>query len=176
MGRAGDGVLGDHAHARLGVAEDKIHRDRFLAFEGNHFTGQGLDRRADVHGMALVRLDGLQRRLGIVLIELLAVRQAHGDELVTLITGAGAQFTHGALGQQAGGQRIDTAADAEHQGLEPGVDQAVLDKADTPCDLRLEGSLVGEWRLNLELLSNLTLYGLHEFTPCLVCWKGRQVL
>ena len=29
-----------------------------------------------------------------------------------------------------------------------------------------EGSLVGEWRLNLELLSNLTLYGLHEFTPC----------
>ncbi|MNH39027.1 hypothetical protein D3C79_1001420 [compost metagenome] len=57
MGRAGDGVLGDHAHARLGVAEHEVHRHRMFAFEGRHFIGQGFDRRTDVHGVALVRLD-----------------------------------------------------------------------------------------------------------------------
>jgi hypothetical protein len=30
----------------------------------------------------------------------------------------------------------------------------------------LQGLVVGERRLHLELFSNLTLYGLHEFTPC----------
>ncbi|MCY1310095.1 hypothetical protein D9M70_602550 [compost metagenome] len=147
-----------------------------LAFEGCHFIGQGFDCRADVHGVTLVRLDEIHRSLGVVFIELGFIRQAHGDELVVVITGAGAQFTHGALGQQAGGQGIDPAADAQHQGLEPGIDQAILDEGNAPGDFRLEGGLVGEWRLNLELLSNLTLYGLHEFTPCLVCWKGRQEL
>ncbi len=59
-------------------------------------------------------------------IELGFVRQAHGDELVLVVTRALAQFTHGTLGQQAGGQGVDTATDAQYQGLEPGIDQAVL--------------------------------------------------
>ncbi|MNX72473.1 hypothetical protein D3C86_1038280 [compost metagenome] len=145
-----------------------------LAFERRHFIGQRFDCRTDVYSVALVRVDEIHRSLGIVFIELGLVRQAHGDELVAAVTRALAQFTHGALGQQAGGQGVDTAADAQHQRLEPGIDQAVLDEGNASGYFGLEGGVVGERRLNLELLSNLTLYGLHEFTPCLMCWKGRQ--
>ena len=56
--------------------------------------------------------------------------------------------------------------DAQHQRLEPGIDQAVLDEGDPPGNFSLEGELIRKRRLDLELFSNLTLYGLHEFTPC----------
>ncbi|MNF42987.1 hypothetical protein D3C84_240570 [compost metagenome] len=116
--------------------------------------------------MALVRLDEIHRSLGVVFIELGFVGQAHGDEFVGGITAALAQFTDGPLGQQAGGEGVDTTTDAQYQGLEPGIDQAVLNEGHPPGDFGLKGGFVGEWRLDLELFSNLTLYGLHEFTPC----------
>ncbi|MNI99618.1 hypothetical protein D3C73_1587400 [compost metagenome] len=75
-----------------------------LAFERRDFVGQGFDCRADVHRVALVRFDEVHRGLGVMFIELGFVRQAHGDELVTVVTATLAQFTHGALDQQAGGQ------------------------------------------------------------------------
>jgi len=111
-----------------------------------------------------------------VFVELGLVGQADGNELVAVVTGAVAQLAHGTLGQQAGGEGINAAADPQHQGLEPGIDQAILNERDPSSDFSLKGGIVGEWWLNLELLSNLTLYGLHEFTPCLMCWKGRQEL
>jgi hypothetical protein len=102
--------------------------------------------------------DEVHRGLGVVFIELGFVRQAHGDELVGLVAGALAQFTHGALGQQAGGQRVDAAADAQHQGLEAGIDQAVLDKGDAPGDFGFEGlmSANGGWTLSCSAISRCT--------------------
>ena len=69
-GRAGDGVLRDHPHARLGVAQHEIAGHRSLAFKCRHFIGQGFHRWADVHGVALIRLDKVHRGLGVDFIEL----------------------------------------------------------------------------------------------------------
>ena len=54
--------------------------------------------------------------------------------------------------------------------LSPELRRAVLDKGHAPGDFGLEGGLVFERRLNLELLRNLTLYGLHD---SLLAGKGR---
>ncbi|MNP29008.1 hypothetical protein D3C76_1220140 [compost metagenome] len=102
--RAGDGVLSNHAHPRLGVAQYEIHRHRVLAFKRRHFTGQRLHRRADIYGMALVRRDEIHRGLGVVFVKLGFVRQTHGDEFVAVVAGLVTQLAHRPLGQQAGGQ------------------------------------------------------------------------
>ena len=72
------------------------------------------------------------------------------------------QLFHRTLSQEACGQGIDATADAQHQRLEPGISQAVLDKGHAPGNLGFECGLVLERGLHLELLCNLTLYGLHD--------------
>ncbi len=100
----GNRVLRHHAHPRLGIAQHEIHRRCRLAFERRHLSCQRLDRRADVHGVDFVRGDAVERGLGVVLVELGFVGQAHGDEFVAVVAGFFAQFTYRALGQEAGGQ------------------------------------------------------------------------
>ena len=50
--------------------------------------------------------DHVQAGLGVMFIMLHLVRQANGDEGISLVTGFGAQFVDGALGEQGGGQRV----------------------------------------------------------------------
>jgi hypothetical protein len=56
---------------------------------------------------------------------------------------------HRALSQQASGQGVDAAADAQHQGLEPGIVQAALDKGNPPRNFGFKGgvSLNDGWTL-----------------------------
>ena len=86
-----------------------------------------------------------------MLVMLHLVRQAYGDEAVMHIARLFAQLVDRALGEQGAGQRVDTTADAQHQGLEPGVLQALLDEGHAPGLLGLERGRVGERRLDLEL-------------------------
>ncbi|KAI3483331.1 hypothetical protein L1887_53786 [Cichorium endivia] len=157
----GDGVLGHHAHARLGVADDEVHQGRLAAFQRLHFRRQGTHRRSDVHRVQFVRLDEVDARLGVMFVVLHVVRQAHGDEAVGLVAGLLTQFVDRALGEQGGGQRIDAAADAQDQDFQPGILQALLDEGDAPGDFGIERGAVGERRLDLELLRDLSLDGLH---------------
>ena len=151
-----------HAHPRLGVAQHKVHGFWLFAFKRADLSGQGFDRRGDVHGLAFVRVDKVDGRGSIGFVLLHAVGQAHGNKAVRLIAGLLAQLLHGLLSQQACGQRVDAAADAQHQGLEPGVVQAALNKGDAPCNLGLKRGSVFKRRLDIEIFSNLTLYGLHD--------------
>ena len=81
------------------------------SFQGLQLFRQGFHRRTDVDGLLFVGADGRQRGLGIGLVLLHLVGQAHGDEAVGLVAGLLAQLLDGALGQQAGGERVDAAAD-----------------------------------------------------------------
>ena len=80
---AGDGVLGGHAQAGLSIAAveigdvGKLHSIRHLLVEG-----QG--SWFDIDGGAVIGLYEIEGNLGIVLIGLDAVRQAHGPELRAL--------------------------------------------------------------------------------------------
>ncbi|MNP45777.1 hypothetical protein D3C76_1397250 [compost metagenome] len=78
------------------------------------------------------------------------VGQAHGDEAVARIAGFGTQFLDRELGQAAGGGGVDAAADAEHQDLEAGLAQAVLDEGLAAFDLGHHRGFVGEGRDNVQ--------------------------
>ncbi len=162
---AGDGVLGDHADARLDIADDEVALRRLESFQGFQLFRQGFHRRTDVDGLLFVGADGRQRGLGIGLVLLHLVGQAHGDEAVGLVAGLLAQLLDGALGQQAGGERVDAAADPQHQGLQPGILQALLDEGDAPGDLRLHVGLRLERRLDLQGLGDVALDLLHVRAP-----------
>ena len=62
---AGDGVLGDHADARLDIADDEVALRRLESFQGLQLFRQGFHRRTDVDGLLFVGADGRQRGLGI---------------------------------------------------------------------------------------------------------------
>ncbi|MNN54091.1 hypothetical protein D3C81_1688850 [compost metagenome] len=111
--------------------------------------------------MTLVGRDDIQRGLGIGLVALHVVGQAHGEEAIGVIAGFRAQAFHRALAEHAGGERVDAAADAEHQRLHARLAQAVLDEADTPLDFRLDVFRAVERRLDIQFAGDGVLDGFH---------------
>ena len=75
----GDGVLGDHAFAGLDVAADEV--GRRLAQGIGDRVGNSVRGVFDVDDDGAVGVDKPQGHLGIVLVGLHPVGQAHGDEL-----------------------------------------------------------------------------------------------
>ncbi|MNP14498.1 hypothetical protein D3C76_1068250 [compost metagenome] len=112
--------------------------------------------------MALVGRDDIQRGLGIGLVALHVVGQAHGEEAIGVIAGFRAQAFHRALAEHAGSERVDAAADAQHQGLHAGIAQAILDEVEAPLDFRLDVFRPVERRLDVQLGDDGVLDGFHD--------------
>ncbi|MNC57314.1 hypothetical protein D3C75_1069680 [compost metagenome] len=101
---AGDGVLGDHPGACLDVAHHEVHQRRRAVLQRRHFSCQCAHCRGDIHRVNFICLDHVQACLGVMLVMLYLVRQAHGNEGVGLVAGFGAQLVDGTLGEQGGSQ------------------------------------------------------------------------
>ncbi|MCY1494238.1 hypothetical protein D9M68_280970 [compost metagenome] len=146
----GDGELGDHADARLDVAGDEVATGVGQVVQVGHLVGEADHGVGDVHRFFFVGANEVHGHLGVRLVVLDVVGQAHGDEAVAVIAGLGTQFLDAELGQAAGGGGVDAAADAEYQHLEAGVAQAVLDEGLAALDLGHQGGFVGEGRDNVQ--------------------------
>jgi hypothetical protein len=134
--RARHRELRHHALARLDVAQHEVFVGGVAELQvaglqrGQHAVGRG----ADVHRDGAVGLDDGERGLRLGLVLLHAVGQAHGDE--GGVAAFGAQLLHRALRQAAGGERIDAAADAQHQRLQAGLLQVAGQKVDAALQFK----------------------------------------
>ena len=90
-----------------------------------------------------------------------AVREAHGDKAIGLITGFCPKLFHRQLCQTAGGQRVDAAADTQYQNLEARVAKALLDERLALVDLRDQCGGVGKGRHNVQCGSDFGLAVAH---------------
>ncbi|MCY1438148.1 hypothetical protein D9M71_543350 [compost metagenome] len=99
----GQGVLGQHAQARLDVAEDEIPLPVSELGQLRQLPGKAVDAVCNVHRDALIGADEGQCGLGIGLVMLGVVRQAHGDEAVVAVGLFAAQLLDRQLRQAPGG-------------------------------------------------------------------------
>ncbi|MNT54072.1 hypothetical protein D3C72_1912060 [compost metagenome] len=91
----GDGELGHHADARLDVAGDEVTARLGQLVQVGDLFGQADHAVGDVHGFFFIGADEIHRHLGVLLVMLDVVGQAHGDEAVARIAGLGAQLLDG---------------------------------------------------------------------------------
>jgi hypothetical protein len=107
-----------------------------------------------------VGLDDGERGLRLGLVLLHAIGQAHRDE--GGVAAFGAQLLDGALRQAAGGERIDAAADAQHQRLQAGLLQVVGQKVDAA--LQFKGGI--EHGRDMQRRDDLALRGIDGGQVC----------
>lgn len=151
---AGKRILRDHASTGLDVALREVEhlgprRIEVLGLEAIH-------RAVDVERHDVVGLDEGQRELGVFLVGLHVVGQAHGREL--RLVPFGAQLLDRELAQATRERRVLPAADAEHEALLTGGAQVVLEKVGAQPHLlgRVDG------RNNIEVIDDACLQGVHE--------------
>ena len=113
--------------------------------EGGH---QAVGRRFDVYRQDAVGADGGDRGGGVVFVRLDAIGKPNCDE--GGIPPFRAKLPHGALGQEAGSEGIDTSTDAQHIGCLAAFDEIALQKRD-PFFYFIHGI---EIRLNPERLDD----------------------
>ncbi|MDT4849183.1 hypothetical protein FQZ97_832960 [compost metagenome] len=164
--RAGHRELRNHALARLDVAEHEVFVRRIAkrlparAQRGQHRIGGG----ADVHRQQAVGADHRQPGLRLGLVALHAVGQAHRDE--GGVAAFGAQLLDRALREAAGGQRIDAAADAQHQRLQAGAAQVVGEEVGAPREF---GGGIEDGR-HVQGRDDLALRGIDGGEVCTHLW------
>ena len=146
----GDGELDDHANACLDVANHEVATGVAQLLQMADLLGQALDAVGNVDGADLIGTDEVQRRLGVVLVMLGVVRQAHGNEAIVGVSGLGTQFFDRKLSQASGRGRVHAAADAQYQHLEAGLLEGVLDEGLAPFDFGAQRCVVGERRHHVE--------------------------
>ncbi|GAB7303357.1 hypothetical protein MAFF212519_12160 [Clavibacter michiganensis] len=130
-GLPGQGVLGDHAGARLDVALGEV---------GHRVPGrvgvlrlEAVDGALDVEDDARLRLDEGERQLRVLLVGLHAVRQADRDELGE--EPLGRELLDRELGQAPGEGRVLPAAHTEDEALRSGGPEVGLEEVDAVPDL-----------------------------------------
>src|SRR5690606_8515981 len=144
-----DRVLRHHPDAGLDVAlrvvEERLARGPFV------LGGDAVDAGRDVEIDHAVGTDEVESELGIRLVRLPVVRQAHSRELG--LAALGADPLDGELRESPGERRILPAGDAEHEPTRARRAQVVDEEADTPRDLT--GGV--DLRLRTERLDDLAL-------------------
>src|SRR5690606_29889809 len=166
--RIGDGVLGHHAHPRLGIAEHEISRSGRQRLQCLGSPRKPLYRRSDIHRMALVRLDGIDCELAFSFLVLHLIEKAPRDEAVIIPPPGAPHPSPRRLGEQPGRGPIDAATDAQHQGLQSGLAQAVLDEAHSAVDFGpYRGGPIERWP-NVECSGDFLLTAMHGF----LLWNG----
>ncbi len=161
----GHGVLGQHAHARLGVAEHEVAARRGQFAQLADLLGQAGNGRGDVDGLHFIRINESQRGLGVGLVVLHVVRQTNGDKTVVLVLLLSAQLLHRQLGQTTSCRGIHAAADAEHQHLGARSSQGVLDEGNTFGDLGVHVGVRGERGDHAQGFGDFSLAIAHEEAP-----------
>lgn len=153
--RARNGILGDHALTRFDIAQQEILLRRISKrhLASQHRIHHGIAGRFDINGNRLVSRDDLERGLGVVLVVLFAIGQAHGDKHG--IVAARAQLLHRPLRETPAHQGINAAADAQHQRPHSGALKIIGQKVDATPNLKLR---IEVW-LHTKLLDDFALQG-----------------
>lgn len=132
-------VLGDHPLPGLDVAlvevGQAVHTER-----GRDVRRRGVGGGADVHAHGAVRGDEPEGGLRVVLVGLLPVGQAHGDELhVARVrvpgVGGAAQLLDGELAEAPGQRRVLAPGDAEDEPARVGGEEVVGEEGHPALDL-----------------------------------------
>ncbi len=118
--------------------------------------------------MALVRQDGIDCELGFSFIVLHLIRKAHRNEAVIITLPGRPHPFHRALCEQPGRGRVDPATDTQHQSLQSGLAQAVLDEAHSAVDFGPYRGGAIERRPNVECSGDFLLTAMHGF----LLWNG----
>ena len=127
----GEGVLGDHAVAGLGVALGEVRQ--LCAGGPGDLAVERIDAGRHVDGDGLVGVDELHGRDGVGLVVLHAVGQAHPDE--HRVPALRADPLHRELGQTTGQCRVHPAGQSQHVPFGAARPQVVHEEPHPTVDL-----------------------------------------